>query len=699
MVMKSKEGAMTMLSSLRAIEELKSGNTLILREHTWLKYLSLTKEKNVNLEQVESLEQMAKNPVLDYVERTLHVLDGLTLPDDQKEWVEEVLMWSETAKCGLPHQRREWIDKGFQLAIHNKGSAQIYAAEMEKRPEEERNREREELLFELIQTHGLSGQYIRGEVRYSSMEPLIRIVKPEMFPLLYALNQCIVAGVSPEVWDSVREEMEEVNRWICNGDMAREQTLPERLRRLRSQAALRGEDFDAVYNEWILANPEAESLLDRFFQRMDMWYVEAALTDFTFEECMKIFLLIEQKKRYSSLEQLSFEPMMRELYYDYKGRKTVNIYKKRIIESYLAECTIRGILNGKLPGNEHVSLKAAPLHGHEEMAGVGFSFSRAGEKLIEFCQEAEKSPLYDRAIVLLYDLFNFRKDAYDRLNNEQTYLSDMNSSQDFKKKISDYAVGKTMIDIGPGGGVMLDLLTRHHTGATVIGIDIAVNVVEELKRKKQRENAPWDVMQGDALKLEDYIGKEGADTIVFSSILHEMFSYIPYEGKKFNHEVIAQTLRSALKALRPKGRIIIRDGIMTEPLEQKRIIRFKDPHGLAFFKRYVGDFKGRAITYRSAGEDAVILNVNDAMEFLYTYTWGEEAYPHEVQEQFGYFTPSAFREFIHRTLGDQVDILIFEHYLQEGYEGHLETKIEFTDEDGTPASLPDSTCFMVIEKK
>ncbi|MDI5788952.1 hypothetical protein PO124_12605 [Bacillus licheniformis] len=28
--------------------------------------------------------------------------------------------------------------------------------------------------------------------------------------------------------------------------------------------------------------------------------------------------------------------------------------------------------------------------------------------------------------------------------------------------------------------------------------------------------------------------------------------------------------------------------------------------------------------------------MNDAMEFLYTYTWGEEAYPHEVQEQFGY---------------------------------------------------------------
>ncbi|MCR8851128.1 class I SAM-dependent methyltransferase [Rossellomorea sp. SC111] len=688
-----------MLSSLHAIAELKSGNTLILREHKWLKYLSLTKEKNVNLEQVESLEQMAPNPVLEYVERTLQVLDGLSLHQEEKELVEEVLMWSETAKCGLPHQRREWLDHGFHLGIHNIGSAQIYASEMGKRPESKQNREREKLLYVLILTHGLAGQYIRGEVRYSSMKPLIKVATEEMFPLLYALNQCIVAGVSPEIWDSVQKEMEMLNRWICEGETSKEHMFQERLRRLRDLASLRGENFDAVYDEWMGSSPDAEKLLERFFRKTDMWYVEASLTDFSFEECIKIFLLIERKTRGAVMEQLSFEPMMKELYYDYKGRKTVNVYKKRIIESYLAECTIEEIVHGKHLANEHVHLKSAPLHSHEAMAGVGFSFSRAGEKLIEFCQEAEKSPLYDRAIVLLYDLFNFRKDAFDRLNNEQTYLSDMNSSQDFKKKISDYAVGKTMVDIGPGGGVMLDLLTRHHPGTTVIGIDIAVNVVEELKRKKQRENATWEVMQGDALKLEDYIGKEGADTIVFSSILHEMFSYILYEGERFNHGVIAQTLKSSLKALRPKGRIIIRDGIMTEPGQEKRIIRFKDPHGLSFFKRYVRDFKGRKISYRSAGEDAVLLDVNDAMEFLYTYTWGEEAYPHEVQEQFGYFTPSGFRDFIYRTLGDQAEILVFEHYLQEGYEEHLSYKIELTDESGKPVRLPDSTCFIVVEKK
>ncbi|WP_235576098.1 hypothetical protein [Rossellomorea vietnamensis] len=373
-----KEGAMAVLSSLRAIEELKSGNTLILREHKWLKFLSLTKEKNVNLEQVESLEGMAQNPVLEYVERTLHILDGLTLPQEEKALVEEVLLWSETAKCGLPHQRREWLDQGFQLGIHNIGSAQIYASEMKKRPETMRNREREKLLYVLILTHGLPGQYIRGEGRYSSMKPLIDVATQEMFPLLYALNQCIVAGVSPEIWDSVQKEMEEVNRWICDGEMSKGQTFQERLRRLRNLASLRGENFDAVYNECLGSNPDAEKLLERFFRKTDMWYVEASLTDFSFEECIKIFLLIERKTRGAVLEQLSFEPMMKELYYDYKGRKIVNVYKKRIIESYLAECTIEEIAHWKHPANEHVQLMAVPLHAQEEMAGIGFFFQGQG---------------------------------------------------------------------------------------------------------------------------------------------------------------------------------------------------------------------------------------------------------------------------------------------------------------------------------
>lgn len=42
--------------------------------------------------------------------------------------------------------------------------------------------------------------------------------------------------------------------------------------------------------------------------------------------------------------------------------------------------------------NDHVELTIVPLDSLNENIGVAFAYSKAGEKLIEFCQEAEKSP-------------------------------------------------------------------------------------------------------------------------------------------------------------------------------------------------------------------------------------------------------------------------------------------------------------------
>ena len=136
-----------------------------------------------------------------------------------------------------------------------------------------------------------------------------------------------------------------------------------------------------------------------------------------------------------------------------------------------------------------------------------------------------------------------------------------------------------------------------------------------------------------------------------------MFSYIEYNGRKFNRDILAVAFKSAFEVLPYGGRIIIRDGIMTEPTEQKRIIRFLSEEGMEFLARYASDFKGRQIEYTVVGQNEVLMPVNDAMEFLYTYTWGEKSYVHEVNEQFGYFTPSAFREFIMTVLGTRAKIV------------------------------------------
>ncbi len=137
---------------------------------------------------------------------------------------------------------------------------------------------------------------------------------------------------------------------------------------------------------------------------------------------------------------------------------------------------------------------------------------------------------------------------------------------------------------------------------------------------------------------------------------------------------------------------------MTEPECEKRIIKFLSEKGMQFLERYAKDFKGREIEYTVVGQNEVLMPVNDAMEFLYTYTWGEKSYVHEVNEQFGYFTPSGFKKFIASVLGNDAQIIEFRHFLQEGYTIALSQKIEFFDENRKLVRLPDSTCIVVIEK-
>ncbi|MEK3888827.1 class I SAM-dependent methyltransferase [Bacillus sp. FSL K6-3431] len=693
-----------MLESLQSIQKLKYGDKNVLKRENWLEYLYVTEQKNINLEQVQSLSDIGEHPVLQYTERTLQILNRLELSPEHKQILEDVLKWSEVAKCGSLHIRMEWEKQGYPLAIHNIASAQIYAAEQMKQNFSDRDLFKEEMIYTLILTHGLVGQYIRGEVRFQQMLPLspfilLNKLSPSAFKeLLYVLNQCIIEAVSPDLWEQLKGQVTEVVQSISQGEQVNEYPFRERLERLRYGSIHKGENFPREIQQ-LLSDPRIEKRLSLFFHKTDMWYVESALSEFTLEEFVKIFLLLIRSSNSLTVTQITFEPLMKDLHYDYKGKKSVNLYKKRIIEAYLSELSMEDLLHHDLPDNQHVCLQVFAYDTAQQLVGISFQFSKAGEKLIEFCQEAEKHPLYERAIIMLYDFFGFRKDAYDRLQNEQTYLADMNNSQDFKKKIVNYAVGNTMLDIGPGGGFLLDLLAERHPKANIIGIDIASNVVVELEKKKQREQKTWHVIQGDALDLKPYIEKSEVDTIIFSSILHEMFSYIPFEGKKFNPKVIAQALYSSFQALNPNGRIIIRDGIMTESKETLRHIRFKNITDVAFFERYVQDFKGRNIQYEWKNERTVSLPINDCMEFLYTFTWGEEAFPHEVQEQFGYFTPSEFKACILQTLGETAEITVFEHYLQDGYEEHLLMKVEVTDVDGKSIRLPDSTCFIVIEKK
>lgn len=67
-----------MLKSLEAITLYREGIQDHLEDNLWLKLIVQAEEQIVNLERVESLEELdRRNPVLDYVERSLQLLDQL----------------------------------------------------------------------------------------------------------------------------------------------------------------------------------------------------------------------------------------------------------------------------------------------------------------------------------------------------------------------------------------------------------------------------------------------------------------------------------------------------------------------------------------------------------------------------------------------------------------------------------------------
>ncbi|OMD20836.1 class I SAM-dependent methyltransferase [Paenibacillus odorifer] len=689
-----------MLKSLEAIALYREGVQDHLEDHLWLKLIVQAEEQIVNLERVESLEDLdRRNPVLDYVERSLQILDQLPRSIWIKELVEETLIWSETAKGGTAKERLVWQEEGINCFVHNLGSAQLYERYLGRAVSEKGT-----MIQRLIETHGLIGQQIRGEVPPEVNKPLHDIVEDQLLTteelerLLTVLNHCIIGAVSPELWQNVQHEVKQLIELISSGNLASPMPMKERLRRMRMGPISRGEDFTTEWAKLTQEGFHAERL--ESLSKITFWYVESALQTFSLEQFLKVMVLAAQKAQNESLSHISFEHVMNSIYYDYKGVKKTNVYKKRIIEKYLAELTWKDIEQGTLPAeNPHLILRQYSKEHLPDTVFFQFQFSAAAEKLIEFCMEAEKSPLYERAVLLLFDLFELRRDAFDRFHNEDTYLSQMNNTADYKAVILEHVTGQKVLDIGPGGGVLLDLLEERMPEVTPIGIDISSNVVEALRQRKQREGRQWEVLQGDALNLKDFVEAGTVDTVIFSSILHELYSYVPLNGNKFNHDTVSAALRSAFDVLSAGGVIIIRDGIMTEPASLLRRVRFLEEDGLVWLERYAKDFAGRQIQFQRLGEQEVLMPVNDAMEFLYTYTWGEEAYIHEVQEQFGYFTPTEFASFIEQILGKQAKLEIFRHYLQEGYTEALRDRVRFMDESGQEVALPDSTCFIVIRKE
>ena len=646
------------------------------QKEKWYQYLYYTENSAVNIERVDTVSGITGRETLDYVLRTLSILDadeesgcgGLGKKDF--DIIRTVLSWSEVAKGGNARERAVWEGKGYPLDIHNIASAEIYL-------EDAGEDEDRELIYTLIKTHGMIGQCLRGEVPVSENAPLreLPVEKERLISMVSLLNECIIRGVSDGLWERVGTSALSMIRKVIEGS-AEEFAPEERVRRLLPGIDDIPEKLVSLFSE-------------KLFPKYELWYFEAALSDFDAEQIFSILSAIPEGSEYGEVRYISFKPLSDSLYYDYEGRKHINVYKKRIIEKHLRDSSL-----------ENVAF-CARKSGSAML--VDFEFSAVCEKLIDFCVEAERCGLlsFEKSITVLYDMFGFRRDEFDRLNNEEKYLATMNDSEEStKNSIIDYVTGDSVVDVGSGGGVLLDLLEKTYPGKRVVGTDISENVIDVLNKKKRAEGHKWTVVRHNFVDGPFAVNgvKEPVDTVVFSSIIHEIFSYTETAEGRFNIEVVKQALKNAWDSLRSGGRIIIRDGIRVPEEKAGEIIKvsFKEKAGLEFFKNYLRDFEGlKDIEDKHIYIDEDSLSVSGCAdyirEFLYTYTWGQESYSHEVNEQFGYFTIKEYREFL-ESLG--AVLLRGDAFLEPGYPEHLRPLVTLE-----PDIWPDSNCILVAEKK
>ncbi|MBQ9044829.1 MAG: methyltransferase domain-containing protein [Oscillospiraceae bacterium] len=648
-----------------------------LSENAWLRYLVGAEQPYWNAERISRMSDKSGNAALEYTLKTLDFLDTYTSLDDTGYGlIRTVLCWSEVAKGGTMEDRARWRARGYQLEIHNEASARIYADHVHIRDPET------DPAYLLIATHGLAGQYIRGECRMESSLALRKLssemTQDTFCEIIEILNACIIRAVSERIWEKVKDDIHAFAVALYKGRI-HELSTYERLSQL----------LPGMMDETASLRPEIADLFEaRIFPRFDLWYFESALSPFGLEGAATLTSLALEQVNDDTVHHLNFKPLADTLYYDYEGSKHVNIYKQRIIERWLQEPESY---------SQHVGLMCQQL-GSALMIGV--RFTPVCETLIAFCVEAERSGLlsYEKSITMLFDTFGFRRDSFDRLNNEEKYLASMNDvSGSTKSSILDFVKGKSVLDVGSGGGVLLDQLAERFPEMEVIGTDISANVIEVLRAKKRREGRSWTA------EIHNFVQEPFArkvDNIIFSSILHEIYSYTDRGNGMFDLSSVDTALEHAVASLHPGGRIIIRDGVKT-PGDSKLRIRFHTAEGLEFFRQFLFDFRGMdSLTYEQKlvsmdeAKREVVTDINFGREFLYTYTWGSESFAHEIQECFGYYELSDFCRKLEQ-LG--MRIVSARSLLEDGYVKHLSPLVSLFDEQGQETGFPDSNLIIAAE--
>jgi len=255
-----------------------------------------------------------------------------------------------------------------------------------------------------------------------------------------------------------------------------------------------------------------------------------------------------------------------------------------------------------------------------------------------------------------------------------------------------------IVDKGCGTGTLLIHLSNLHPTSQIVGMDLSRDLLHR-SESQHYPNHNVAVVMGNIIHKRFADGK--VSTIIFSSVMHEVYSYNGYD-----RDQIRLALKNAWLELELHGRVIIRDGVKPKDGERLVWLRCKDAELEERFRKFAREFKGKSAKPGVAYEERVFdgvthfrMTLHEANEFLskkdYVTNWAME-----VNEEFGVWTTDEWRKEL-TDLGYRV--LKSDSYLnpwieENRYEGHVWL---FADKDGKLGErLPycDTTGVIVAEK-